>query len=120
MRRVWLVLALTLAISATAHAAVTQPPEPVDPTPVDGDTYYLIDQASGKQASDGLTVADRSFSALGQRWAMTRAPDGGWRLSNVGTTQCLTPAATLTRCDAADSGQEWTLGYVTNGYSHIT
>jgi arabinogalactan endo-1,4-beta-galactosidase len=120
MRRVWLVFALTLTMSATAHAAVTQPPEPVDPTPVDGDTYYLVDQASGKQASDGLVTADRSFSDLGQRWAMTRAPDGDWRISNVGTSQCLTGAVTLTRCDAADAGQEWTFGYVTNGYSHIT
>src|ERR1700748_20623 len=116
MRRVWLVCAWTLAMSATAHAAVTQPPEPVDPTPVDGDTYYLIDQASGRQASDALVTADRSFSALGQRWARPQTRDAACRISNAGTTQCRGAGVTLTRCAAGDTTQEWTFGYATNGY----
>ena len=41
------------------------------------------------QADAGGVVSPRSFSSLGQRWAVTKAPDGNWRISNMGDGRCL-------------------------------
>jgi hypothetical protein len=73
MRRVWLVLVVlaVLVMPSAARAAVTQPPPPFDPSPLDGETYYLVNQATGRQAQDGGSVVARSFSDLAQRWAMS-------------------------------------------------
>ena len=125
MRRVWMVLALTAILGAhgaVARADVTQPPPPYDPSPLDGDTEYLVNQASGLQAAaagDAAVMAPRSFSDLRQRWAMTRLPDGHWQISNVGDGRCL-DGATLASCRAGAASQEWTFTYVTNGYSTVT
>ncbi len=115
--------------AAPARAAVSQPPEPVDPSPNNGQTYYLINQASGLQADlDGHSVVQnpRSFTNLSQRWAMTKAPDGKWLISNVGNGQCLDSAsagaATWTvqdRCQVGVATQEWFFTYVANGYNTI-
>jgi arabinogalactan endo-1,4-beta-galactosidase len=120
MRRGGLVLAVfaMLAGSATARAAVTQPPAPFDPSPLDGDTYYLVNQASGKQLDASAGTSPRSFSDLGQRWAMTKTPSGTWMISNVGTGLCLD--ATSTASCAGAASQQWTFTYLTNGYSTIT
>src|SRR4051794_14788615 len=125
MRRVWMVLALTAMLTvhgAAARAAVSQPPPPVDPSPLDGDTEYLVNQASGLQAAvagDAAVVAPRSFSDLGQRWAMTRLTDGNWQISNVGDHRCLDGAG-LASCRAGAASQEWSFTYVSNGYSTLT
>src|SRR4051812_45432292 len=115
MRRGGLVLAVFVALvgSGVARAAVTQPPAPFDPSPLDGDTYYLVNQASGKQLDAAAGTSARSFSDLGQRWAMTKAPSGNWMISNVATGQCLDGASTA-KCAGAAS-QQWTLSYLTNG-----
>src|SRR6266516_3321716 len=115
--------------AAPARAAVSQPPEPVDPSPNNGQTYYLINQASGLQADlDGHSVVQnpRSFTNLSQRWAMTKAPDGKWLISNVGNGHCLDSAsagaATWTvqdRCQVGVATQEWFFTYVANGYNTI-
>src|SRR3954462_13990811 len=107
MRRGGLVLAVLVALvgSGAARAAVTQPPAPFDPRPLDGDTYYLVNQASGKQLDAGAGTSARSFTDLGQRWAMTRA-GGNWMISNVATGRCL-DATSTTRCVGA-SNQQWT------------
>jgi arabinogalactan endo-1,4-beta-galactosidase len=115
---------VVLGASTAAQAAVTQPPPPVDPTPVDGETYYLIDQASGQQAQaapagGGVTLAAHAFSDLHQRWAMTKAPSGDWIISNVATHACLDSRAVQVRCTAATPSQEWTFDYLANGYSRI-
>jgi arabinogalactan endo-1,4-beta-galactosidase len=125
MRRVWMVLALTAMLTvhgAAARAAVSQPPPPVDPSPLDGDTEYLVNQASGLQAAvagDAAVVAPRSFSDLGQRWAMTRLTDGNWQISNVGDHRCLDGAG-LASCRAGAASQEWSFTYVSNGYFTLT
>src|SRR4051812_5942356 len=120
MRRGGLVLAIFVALvgSGVARAAVTQPPAPFDPSPLDGDTYYLINQASGKQLDAAAGTSPRSFSDLGQRWAMTKAPSGNWMISNVATGLCLEGAATA-KCRAGAASQEWTFTYLTNGYYTI-
>jgi hypothetical protein len=73
------------AILARAQAPVTQPPEPVDPSPINGETYYFVNQLSGLQADlnggstpngDFVNQNTRSFSSLSQRWAVTKLQDG--------------------------------------------
>lgn len=131
MQRVCRICALTamllVAPGALARADVTQPPPPFDPSPVDGDTEYLINQASGLQAqAEGAAVLGRarSFSDLSQRWAMTKLSDGGWMISSVGSGRCLAAVpgsvVVLRTCRAGDAAQEWSFTYVTNGYSIIT
>jgi hypothetical protein len=78
------------AILARAQAPVTQPPEPVDPSPINGETYYFVNQLSGLQADlngdstpngDFVNQNTRSFSSLSQRWAVTKLQDGNWKIS---------------------------------------
>src|SRR3954469_7564690 len=120
MRRVCVVgavLGCWLAAGTAAQAAVTQPPEPLDPSPLNGDTEYLVNQASGLQADARAVVSPRSFSSLGQRWAMTKAPNGNWRISNVGNGRCLDAASSVSevKCAVNSPSQEWSFTYVTNG-----
>src|SRR5262245_32605916 len=119
MRRLVLAVFAALALSGGwARAAVTQPPAPLDPSPLDGDTYYLVNQADGKQLNAAAGTSSRSFTDLGQRWAMTKAPGGNWLISNVATGRCLDSAST-SAC-RGDASQQWTFSYLTNGYSTIT
>jgi len=121
---------LAAVAAAPARAAVTQPPEPVDPSPNNGQTYYLINQASALQADldgDGVVQNPRSFTNLSQRWAMAKAPDGNWLISDVGSGQCLDSAsagavtwAVQDRCRAGVATQEWSFTYNANGYNTIT
>jgi arabinogalactan endo-1,4-beta-galactosidase len=118
--------ALLLAVPGAALAQVTQPPPPYDPSPLDGDTEYLINQASGLQAeARGADVVEsvRSFSHLSQRWAMTKLRSGDWKISNVGTGRCLEAArarvVVLRVCRVGVAAQAWSFRYVGNGYSTI-
>jgi hypothetical protein len=61
------------------RAQIVQPPEPVDPSPIDGEMYYIINQVSGLQMDlndnstapgDKIAVNGKSFTNLGQRWAL--------------------------------------------------
>ncbi|MGD0361988.1 MAG: glycosyl hydrolase 53 family protein [Bryobacteraceae bacterium] len=68
-----------------------QPTEPVDITPLNGETYYVLNQLSGLQAglrnstAAGAPVVQQQpgFTNLGQRWAFTRISGGLWRISNI-------------------------------------
>jgi arabinogalactan endo-1,4-beta-galactosidase len=124
MRRVWLVLVslAVLVLPSAAQAAVVQPPPPLDPSPLDGESYYLVNQATGLQAQDGGSVAPRSFSDLGQRWALTGLPNGRWKISNEGGGRCLDTRAgdvVQTACARAAATQEWTFSYASNGYGTV-
>jgi arabinogalactan endo-1,4-beta-galactosidase len=113
-----------------ARGEVTQPPSPVDASPNNGQAYYLVNQASGLQADLGggnVVAQPRSFSELSQRWAMTKAPDGNWLISNVSSGRCLDSSAGTTptwavedRCRAGVATQEWSVNYIANGYATIT
>ncbi|HLI04591.1 MAG TPA: hypothetical protein VKU93_09990, partial [Terracidiphilus sp.] len=48
LKRILLLLASTALLAAAGGAQ--QPAEPVDPNPINGETYYLINQLSGLQA----------------------------------------------------------------------
>lgn len=123
------------AVASPPSAPVVQPPSPVDPSPIDGETYYLVNQGSGMQAemASGSAVGGhvvqnvRSFTKLGQRWAMTKVSSGNWKISNVGSGLCLDslPRGGVTwtvqnPCGSDIATQEWTLRYVNNGYSTIS
>jgi arabinogalactan endo-1,4-beta-galactosidase len=116
-----------------------QPLEPIDITPIDGETYYILNQLSALEVdlSDGRVVQQsRSFSSLSQRWAFTRLSSGFWQIGNVLSELCLDgdevrapgrghAIAKATRgtvvqnsCAAADS-QQWTLTATSNGYYTI-
>lgn len=119
-----------------AQAVITQPPSPVDPSPINGETYYLINQLSGLQMDlngastaigDNILQNARSFMNLSQRWAMTKLPDGNWKISNIANGLCLdsAPAQTIiwtvqNPCGIAVPTQEWSFTYITNGYNTIT
>ena len=115
-------------------AQVQQPQEPFDPSPSNGETYYLINQLSDLQidlnnnstvAGDEILQNTRSFSSLSQRWAMTKSPDGTWKISNIFSGLCLDStgrnnASTVQNlCDAGVTTQEWIFTYTSNGYNSI-
>jgi Ricin-type beta-trefoil lectin domain-like len=61
-----------------------------------------INEASGLQADlNGNSTANgdkilqnaRRFASLSQRWAMTQAPDGNWKISNIANGLCLDSAS---------------------------
>ena len=131
------VLVASAAVLTLAPAAVAQqPPSPVDPSPINGETYYLINQLSGMQADLNLNSAANgdnilqnvhSFSSLSQRWAMTKAPDGNWKVSNIANGLCLDSASAQgvawtvqNPCGIAVPTQEWSFTYIKNGYNTIT
>jgi arabinogalactan endo-1,4-beta-galactosidase len=109
-----------------------QPTEPVAPVPINGETYYLVDQISNLQADSGsgsttpgaaVIQNTRSFTSLTQRWAFTLAPSGNWKISNLSTGLCIdtqqsgTPIATVQQpCALSTASQEWIFTYTTNGY----
>jgi arabinogalactan endo-1,4-beta-galactosidase len=109
-----------------------QPTEPTAPSPINGETYYLVDQISGLQAdlNSGSAAAGadlvqntRSFANLTQRWAFTLAPSGNWKISNISSGLCMdtqqasTPFSTVQQpCAISQPTQEWIFTYVTNGY----
>src|ERR1700733_11005311 len=71
-------IVITIMMSQLLNAQ--KPPEAVDITPIDGGTYYLINQHSGLQADSSVPGSgnnvgqqSRSFSTPSQRWALGRA-----------------------------------------------
>ena len=118
-----LVLGTLVCIATVAGAQ--QPAEPVDISPNDGETYYLVNQRSGLQAdssfsgpSEQVTQQRRSFSSSSQRWAVERTADSGWQIKNVAAGLCLAEEATrvgLRECGPEPANQ-WELLPASNGY----
>ena len=128
--------ALPLAVVVLARAwAQGQPPEPVDPSPIDGESYYLIDQRSGLQVDlDGARIVEqaRSFTSLSQRWTFNQASAGLWQIENVASGLCLdehpvfVPRSrekieprrgfVVENACADTASQQWTLTATSNGY----
>jgi len=131
-------LLLLLPIAAIAAAALhaQQPAEPADISPINGETYYLINQLSGLQIDlDGgsttpgqpVAIETRSFTSLTQRWALTHLPGGSWAISNISDGLCLDSAtssgstATVENtCALGSATQQWTLAATSNGYCTLT
>ena len=112
------------------------PVEPVDISPINGETYYLINQLSGLQVDlDGgsitpgqpVVIENRSFTSLTQRWAFTHLPGGYWAISNISDGLCLDSAtasgSTSTvenTCSLSSTTQQWTLAATSNGFCTLT
>jgi hypothetical protein len=125
---------LLLALSVVS-APAQQPTEPVDITPINGETYYLVNQATGFQADlnnqsltpgTSATVTTRSFTSLTQRWALTSMGNGVWKISDLASGLCLdsssstgTISAVENTC-AAVATQQWSLASTGNGYYTLT
>jgi arabinogalactan endo-1,4-beta-galactosidase len=134
LRRRQFFTAVTICCVACSLRA-QQPSEPVIPNPINGENYYLVDQASGLQADlnagstgAGATLVQdtRSFTSLTQRWAVTLAPSGNWKISNLSNGLCMdtdpssTSVATVQQpCAINKPTQEWIFAYETNGYYTI-
>jgi arabinogalactan endo-1,4-beta-galactosidase len=111
------------------HAALAQEPqEPVDPSPLDGETYYFVNQMSGMEidagakSGDAVVQAASSFTSLSQRWAVTKLADGNWKISSLVNGLCLDGAATAIAqnpCAVNAGSQEWSFRYVSNGYNAV-
>jgi len=136
VRRAALLLILVAAASlfAAVPLAAQQPPPPQDVTPLDGETYYLINQsdafqadlnAASTSAGDHILQQSRSFTSLTQRWAFTRLSGGAWKISNLFNNLCLDAAIsgpttwTVQNPCASTASQQWTLSPTSNGYYTI-
>lgn len=129
------------------RAQVIQPPEPFDPSPINGEMYYFINELSGLQMDlnnnstapgASILVNTRSFTNLSQRWALTKVPgshsiglgrdfSGYWMISNILNGLCLDSALSFGHiyvvqrpCVINAPTQEWSLTYVKNGYNVVT
>src|ERR1700689_1996229 len=124
------------AFAAGASLWGQMPAEPVDTSPINGETYYLINQLSGLQIDlDGgsitpgqpVVIENRSFTSLTQRWAFTHLPGGDWAISNVSDGLCLDSAAASgststveNTCSLSSTTQQWTLAATSNGFCTLT
>ncbi|MGB6974267.1 MAG: glycosyl hydrolase 53 family protein [Terracidiphilus sp.] len=127
-----LFLFVCTAALATVAGRAQQPTEPANINPINGETYYLINQRSGLQADlDGgsttpgqpVVIESRSFTSLTQRWALTHLPGGDWAISNISDGLCLDSAvgdgSTTTvenTCSLSSATQQWTPAAASNGY----
>jgi arabinogalactan endo-1,4-beta-galactosidase len=136
-------LTLLIALLLTVTSALSQQPtEPVDITPLNGETYYILNQLSGLQMDldeNSVVQQTRSFSDLRQRWVFTQLSAGVWQIRSIGSGLCVdSPVCRPVRsgqgdlrsfsascyvvqnpCTGADS-EQWTLAPVSNGYYTIT
>jgi arabinogalactan endo-1,4-beta-galactosidase len=94
-------VAATCSVATASAPPSQQPSEPVDITPLNGETYYIVNQLSGLQADldnnsttagDHIVQQPRSFTNLSQRWAFTRLSRGSWRISNIRNGLCFDSA----------------------------
>jgi arabinogalactan endo-1,4-beta-galactosidase len=123
-----------LLLLGTAAAFAQQPAEPVSITPINGDTYYLINQGTGFQvdlnggaltAGTAAVATTRSFTSLTQRWALT-AFGSSWKISNISSGLCLDASVSSSTASTVDNTcgvattQQWILAGTSNGYYTLT
>jgi arabinogalactan endo-1,4-beta-galactosidase len=132
--RVLFLLVCTDAFVPAVNAQ--QPAEPVDISPINGETYYLINQLSGLQvdldggstaAGQPLVLENHSFTSLTQRWAFTHLPGGNWAISNISDGLCLdstgsgsSTATVQSTCSLSSATQQWTMTATSNGYCTLS
>jgi hypothetical protein len=119
-----------------AGLSAQQPTEPVDPSPIDGETYYLVNQLSGLQADiqagssasgSSLIQIPRNLTGLTQRWAISQMPTGNWKISSISSGLCMDTAlvggvdnVVQEPCAVNTASQEWSFSYTTNGFSTVS
>ncbi|MGO9640283.1 MAG: RICIN domain-containing protein [Candidatus Acidiferrales bacterium] len=100
-----------------------QPAEPLDITPLNGETYYLINQSDGLQMDNASSISSganilqqtASYTSLSQRWSVTKLANGSWEISNLMNGLCLDMAANSVvqnPCTVDTPSQEWSLNPV--------
>jgi arabinogalactan endo-1,4-beta-galactosidase len=120
-------IVITIMMSQLLNAQ--KPPEAVDITPIDGGTYYLINQHSGLQADSSVPGSgnnvgqqSRSFSTPSQRWVLGRAFENTWEIRSVSNGLCVHSddgrSVILGPC-CPDPADEWELIPTANGYYSI-
>jgi arabinogalactan endo-1,4-beta-galactosidase len=132
----WRRLIVVLIGCCFIHASqAQQPAEPIDPSPINGETYSFLNQLSAMQmdlnsnsavAGDVILQNPASFTSLSQRWALTKVPSGNWKISNLLNGLCLdstTASGSVTTvqnpCGINIASQEWTFTYTSNGYNTV-
>jgi arabinogalactan endo-1,4-beta-galactosidase len=111
-----------------------QPLQPTDITPIDGQIYSVLNQASDLQvdlnsnsttAGDHLVQEPQSFMNTSQRWTFTSVA-GGWQIGDVQNGLCADSASVSgvlyvvqNPCVAGTTSQQWTLTPTSNGYYTI-
>jgi len=127
---------LLLLITPAVGLSAQQPVQPQDPSPINGETYYLVNQLSGLQAdiNSGSTTGGasliqnpRNLTELTQRWVVTQMPTGNWKISSISDGLCMDTALvggvdTVVQepCIVNTPSQEWSFTYTTNGYNTLT
>jgi arabinogalactan endo-1,4-beta-galactosidase len=127
---------LLVQFMLTTVLSAQQPMQPQDPSPINGETYYLVNQLSGFQAdidsgssADGaaLIQSQRNLTSLTQRWAVTQMPTGNWKISSISNGLCVDTALvnginTIVQqpCAVNTLSQEWIFTYTANGYNTVT
>jgi arabinogalactan endo-1,4-beta-galactosidase len=125
----------TASASLIVAGPSLQPPQPVDITPISGQSYYVLDQLSGLQvdlnnnsatAGDHLVQQPRTFTNTSQRWIFTAVSGNLWQISNVQNSLCFDSVnmsgviyVVQNPCASA-STQKWALTPTTNGYYTIS
>lgn len=122
----------TLIVAATPSQ---QPAQPVDITPITGQSYYVVNQWSGLQAdlnNNSITSGDHilqqahTFTNTSQRWTFTALSGGLWQISNVRNGLCFDSASSsgvtyvVQNPCSAIATQEWNLAATSNGYYTIS
>ncbi|MHB1957881.1 MAG: glycosyl hydrolase 53 family protein [Acidobacteriaceae bacterium] len=108
-----------------------QPAQPTDITPIDGEAYYVLDQANalqmdhaGNSTSSGGQVVQqpRSFTSLSQRWAFTSLAGNMWKIDNIADGFCLDGANNTVVENSCTAGatQQWLLTPAGDGYYTIS
>jgi len=125
----------TASASLIVAGPSQQPPQPVDITPISGQSYYVLDQLSRLQvdlsnnsttAGDHLVQQPRTFTNTSQRWTFTAQSGNFWQIRNVQNGLCFDSAnisgvmyVVQNPCGSATT-QQWTLTATTNGYYTIS
>ena len=122
--RLWMRSAL-VALSVSMEAAAIQaqaPSQPVNISPINGETYRIVNQNSAldvdirsTNAGDYIQQSARNFTSVGQQWAFTKLAGGYWKISNSYTGMCLDQGIVAgaqwvieNACGTATS-QQWTV-----------
>jgi arabinogalactan endo-1,4-beta-galactosidase len=120
--------------SLTVAGPSQKPPEPTEISPIDGGTYYILNQLDDLQAdlnNNSTTARDhiiqqaRSFTSLSQRWSFSKQTAGVWRISNIGNGLCFDSASisgvayVVQNACITSAAQQWVLSPSGNGYYTI-
>ncbi len=120
-----------LLFTGVSGAWAQQPAEPLDPTPLDGGAYALMNQAAGLQsaslrAQDATSLVleqTRDLGSVGQRLALVRLDGGAWKLLNQEANTCLAASIGLKKARVESCGldllQRWAIPLSANGYATL-